>query len=340
MNLIIELDRFSGPMDLLLYLIRKEEMDIFDININQITKQYLNSIKQMKKLDLEVAGDFIAMASTLIQIKAKMLLPQYGDDGEVLEEEDPRKDLVRRLLEYQVYQDAGKKLYDRNLVGRDVLLRGRREEIESPEGELIIEEDNALYALISSYRVVVRKMMKAVHKVAKSLKSIRDRILEIKVHLQVGRRVMMSEMLLVEGEDPRGTKLITFLSLLELAKLGLVSLFQSENYADIHIEAKSEITEDIISKVETYEGMDSDAAATEIWMTAEDFKAEENKQQTEENALVEAATDEEIAAELGEELDARFDVEASEETVEVISEEIPDVISDEDNRHEQKDIEI
>ena len=95
----------------------------------------------MKKLNLEVAGDFVAMAATLIQIKAKMLVPQYDEEGEVLEEEDPRKDLVRRLLEYQAFQDAGKRLYDRSLVGRDVLLRGKRESIEAPEGELIIEED-------------------------------------------------------------------------------------------------------------------------------------------------------------------------------------------------------
>ena len=290
MNLIVEVERFSGPLDLLLYLIRKEEMDIFDINIGQITKQYLDSIKQMKKLNLEVAGDFVAMAATLIQIKAKMLVPQYDEEGEVLEEEDPRKDLVRRLLEYQAFQDAGKRLYDRSLVGRDVLLRGKRESIEAPEGELIIEEDNALYALIASYRGVVKKMNKAVHTVAKSLKSIRERIMEIRYFLTVGKRVEMSTLYERETDDPQGTKLITFLSCLELAKLGLVSLFQSNNFEEIHIEAKTHIDEDVIAKVENYGGAENIGESSEIWVMEEDREDPPEPQ-------VEAATDEEILAE-------------------------------------------
>ena len=290
MNLIVEVERFSGPLDLLLYLIRKEEMDIFDINIGQITKQYLDSIKQMKKLNLEVAGDFIAMASTLIQIKAKMLVPQYDEEGEVIEDEDPRKDLVRRLLEYQAFQDAGKRLYDRSLVGRDVYLRGKREAIEAPEGELIIEEDNALYALIASYRGVVKKMNKAVHTVAKSLKSIRERIMEIRFFLTVGKRVEMSSLYANEKEDLHGTKLITFLSCLELAKLGLVSLFQSNNFEEIHIEANTHIDEDVIAKVENYDAAENIGESSEIWVMEED---REDPPEPE----VEAATDEEILAE-------------------------------------------
>lgn len=290
MNLIVEVERFSGPLDLLLYLIRKEEMDIFDINIHEITKQYLDSIKQMKKLNLEVAGDFIAMASTLIQIKARMLVPQYDEEGEVIEDADPRQDLVRRLLEYQAFQDAGKKLYDRQLVGRDIFLRGKREQIQAPEGELIIEEDNALYALISMYRGVVKKASKAVHKVAKSLKSIRERIMEIRFFLTVGKRVEMSTLLEKDTEDPRGTKLITFLSCLELAKLGLVSLFQSNNFEEIHIEAKTHIDEDVIAKVENYDAAENIGENTEIWVM------EEERGELPEPEI-EAATDEEILAE-------------------------------------------
>src|SRR5690606_8614438 len=124
----------------------------------------------------------------------------------------------------------------------DLLVRGRRENLEQPEGELIMEEENALYALISSYRMAMRRMTKAVHKVSLSLKSIRERILEIRTQLVLGRRVLMSDLLNEPTDDVRGTKLITFLSLLELAKIGLVSLFQSENFQDIHIEAKQEIT--------------------------------------------------------------------------------------------------
>src|ERR1700733_8276946 len=128
MGVVVHINKFSGPLGLLLHLIRQEEMDIFDINIQEITKQYLDSIRAMKKLNLELAGDFIAMAATLIQIKSKMLLPQYDEHGEVLEEADPRRDLVKRLLEYEMYQEASHGLYKREILGRDVWVRGRREE--------------------------------------------------------------------------------------------------------------------------------------------------------------------------------------------------------------------
>jgi len=146
LSLHIQLEKFEGPLGLLLHLIRKEEMDIFDINVHHITGQYLSYIKVMKKLDLEVAGEFVAMAATLIHIKSKMLLPNYDDNGEEIEVEDPRKELVQKLLEYQKYKEASGKLYDRALVGRDVWLRGARENLNEyrPEEEIVIE-DNPLF---------------------------------------------------------------------------------------------------------------------------------------------------------------------------------------------------
>ena len=287
----VEIDRFSGPLALLLHLIRKEEMDIFDINIHQITEQYLASIKQMKSLNLEAAGDFVAMAATLIQIKSKMLLPQYNEDGEVIEE-DPRKDLVARLLEYQMYQEAGVKLYQRPLVGRDFYLRGERLKLEAPEEEIITEE-NALYSLIAAYRSTVKKIKRAVHKVAASLQSISDRIREIKDRLIVGQRVRLAELAEAgsSGEgaqamDSKGRLLITFLSMLELAKLGLVSLFQSENFGEVHIEAQKEVSEDVLSQVENYESVTSDdaieikinTAESDILNPAEDIVAATDKE--------------------------------------------------------------
>jgi segregation and condensation protein A len=108
MSISVQLPKFEGPLALLLYLIRKEEMDIMDIKIHEITGQYLEYIKLMKELDLEVAGEFVAMASTLIHIKSRMLLPQYDENGEIVANEDPRKELVQKLLEYQKYQEAAK----------------------------------------------------------------------------------------------------------------------------------------------------------------------------------------------------------------------------------------
>lgn len=250
----VQLQQFEGPLDLLLYLIRKEEMDIFNINIVEITKQYLDFIKLMKEFDLEMAGDFIAMASTLIQIKSKMLLPQYNEDGEVLENVDPRKELVQKLLEYEKYKEASKALYERTLLNRDVWARGIREKLEVSNDEIELE-DNALFSLISTYRRVVKMLYKKVHKVNVKLQSIAHRILEMSLLLIPGTSTRMVDLLsknLAERIDRSRQALITFLSLLELGKLGYVGLYQTESYGDIYIQTRKSIEGDVVSRVEEY----------------------------------------------------------------------------------------
>jgi segregation and condensation protein A len=281
MGVVVHLNQFSGPMALLLHLIRSEEMNIFDININEITKQYLDSIRAMKKLNLEIAGDFIAMAATLIQIKSSMLLPNYNEEGEVIEGDDPRKDLVRRLLEYQQYQEAGQKLYQRNLLGRNVWPRGASEEIKAEESEILLDEGNALFALISSYRKAMSNVKKAVHRVAQSLQSIADRIWEMRSRLVVGKSTKMSELLDNSAADQKGQVLITFLSLLELAKIGLIGLFQSENFEDIHIETKREIDRDAISHVEDYESVNKFESAEQLETSDQPDPVEQSEQLSE-----------------------------------------------------------
>ncbi len=355
MAVVVHIDKFSGPIALLLHLVRREEMDIFDININEITKRYLDSIKAMKKLDLEVAGDFIAMAATLIQIKSKMLLPQYNEAGEVVEQEDPRRDLVRRLLEYQMYQEAGQNLYKRELVGRNVWLRGMREEINVDDSEILLEEENALYALISCYRSAMKSMKKAVHRVSQSLQSIADRIWQMRLLLIVGQPTTLSalmnhpplrtasggavaETLTFFGEtaaegpvapvnvvetitpanfatpvtrsnlatpvtpanmaapDYKGRLLITFLSLLELSKIGLTNIFQSENFADIHVETIGTIDRNAISKVENYESqVATDGAAGDIWLQNEEVVPPTSKVTAEEIQMSLVAGDEDLS---------------------------------------------
>ncbi|MCB0366633.1 MAG: segregation/condensation protein A [Bdellovibrionaceae bacterium] len=315
MSLVIQLERFEGPLGLLLHLIRREEMDIFDINIHEITRQYLDFIKSMKKLDLENAGDFVSMAASLIQIKSKMLLPQYNEDGEEIEQEDPRKELVAKLLEYQKYQDAAHRLYDRPLVGRDVYLRGERMDLESEEEGEIIVEDNALFALISAYRAAIRGMKKGIHKVSEALQSISERILEIKDRLVVGRMLGFFEFIDGEkrGEARSSQVLVTFISLLELAKMGFVSLFQADDKSEIRIEAKHMVDGDVISTVEDYDNAHASEVAMHILEEAEaehevpiDLEAAAEKLmeeasaeviQQQEDELADAATDEEILAE-------------------------------------------
>ncbi|HPI40698.1 MAG TPA: segregation/condensation protein A, partial [Pseudobdellovibrionaceae bacterium] len=250
MSLNVLLPKFEGPLGLLLYLIRKEEMSIMDINIHEITKQYLDFIKLMKELDLELASDFIFMASTLIQIKSKMLLPQYNEEGEIIETEDPRKELVQRLLDYQKFQEAAKKLNELSWLGRNVWARGMPQDFETGDSNSdVILEENGLFQMISAYRKMMRSVKNKVHQVAEKVQSIASRILEIKDRLLVGHRVLLTELLSVTDGRSRQL-LITFLSLLELGKLGLVHLYQTEPYSDLWVEARRTIETDVISHVE------------------------------------------------------------------------------------------
>lgn len=330
MSIRVQLQQFEGPLDLLLYLIRKEEMDIFNINIVEITKQYFDYIKLMKEFDLEVAGDFIAMASTLIHIKSKMLLPQYDENGEVLEQEDPRKELVQKLLEYEKFKEASKALYERPLLNRDVWARGLREKIEVANDEIELE-DKALFSLIGSYRKALNALNKKIHKVSIKLQSISSRIVEMKNYLRPGTTIRMVEMLsqnLTDRVQKTRQALITFLSLLELGKLGYVSLYQTDVYGDIHIQTKKEIADDVLSRVEEYGHINNEETSNELFAQSqneflEDDSSDEEETQTvlatfvnenEEMTIEDMATDEEIfAAEL--DLNKTFDGSDSDQVV-------------------------
>ncbi len=277
MSIRVQLQQFEGPLDLLLYLIRKEEMDIFNINMVEITKQYLDFIKLMKEFDIEVAGDFIAMASTLIHIKSKMLLPQYDENGEVTDQEDPRKVLVQKLLEYEKYKEAAKSLYDRPLLNRDLWARGSREKIEMNDEEIELEE-NALFSLIGSFRKTMKTMYKRVHKVNVKLQSIADRIMEMKHKLIVGKQVSMSELFnqsITDLKERCRNVLITFLSLLELGKMELVSVYQTETYGEIYVNTKKTIDDDVVSKAENYDNINADSIAFNLMGKNKDILSED-----------------------------------------------------------------
>lgn len=285
----------------MLHLIREQEMDIFNINIHHITRQYLEYIKTMRRLDLEVAGEFVAMAATLLHIKSKMLLPQYNEDGEEVSE-DPRKELVQKLLEYKKFRELSADLYKRALLGRDVFPRTPIDDIEAAEeGELVLEE-NPLFSLIASYRMALKNMKKTVHRVASELQSIASRILEIKDRLLIGQRVVFRDLITAQ-EGRAGQVLVTFLSLLELAKMGFVSVFQNEPFADIHVETKKVIDRDIVSQVESYDSVNAEATADAIMSSAQLSLTEPEAMLEGEEAPVviagpaDAASDEEIAAE-------------------------------------------
>jgi segregation and condensation protein A len=155
----IKIENFEGPLDLLLHLIKKNEMDIYDIPMAEITAQYLATIDAMKSLNLEVAGEFLLMAATLLHIKSRMLLPQQDpEEDPEPEEEDPRAELVRRLLEYQKYKDAALCLDSRPLLDREVFSRrvASSESDEQEEGEL---EAVGLFELVDALRRLLREVI-------------------------------------------------------------------------------------------------------------------------------------------------------------------------------------
>lgn len=324
MSIHVQLERFEGPLGLLLHLIREQEMDIFNINIHHITRQYLEYIKTMRRLDLEVAGEFVAMAATLLHIKSKMLLPQYNEEGEEVSE-DPRKELVQKLLEYKKFRELSGDLYKRPLLGRDVFPRTVVDEVESAEeGELVLEE-NPLFSLIASYRTAIKNMKKTVHRVAGELQSIAARILEIKDMLVIGRRVVMRD-LITATENRSSQVLVTFLSLLELAKIGFISVFQAESFGDIHVETKRQIDRDVVSQVENYDSVNAMAAADAIITEAQLSLSEPEPMLEGEEAPVvvesfaEAATDADIEAE-----EARLLAEENPEALDEIKEATIDI---------------
>jgi segregation and condensation protein A len=157
MSYEIKLDVFEGPLDLLLYLIRKNEIDIYNIPIALITEQYLSYLDLMRSLNLDLAGEYLVLASTLIHIKSKLLLPPAEGEGEEEEGEDPRAELVQQLLEYQAFKEAALSLGERPLLERDVFTRGAASEEEQTTVE---EADDALlevdiFELVTAFRRII-----------------------------------------------------------------------------------------------------------------------------------------------------------------------------------------
>ncbi|MCC6277561.1 MAG: segregation/condensation protein A [Oligoflexia bacterium] len=264
-QLNVQLNTFEGPLSLLLYLIKKNEIDIYDIPIHDITKQYLEYIQIMKELNLELAGEFIAMAATLIYIKSRMLVPQYDEQGEEIEV-DPRKELVQKLLEYQKFQEAGKQLYKRPLLGRDLWARGGKETLPQGHEEIIVDE-GGLFALISHFRHLMKNAKKSTHEVRAKGLSISAKLLEIRHRFTVGARIEIQELL--PQDYTKTDVIITFLSILELCRLKFARVYQTEPFAPLYIETIREITSDVVSRVQEFDAVDAAQTADRLMIEAE-----------------------------------------------------------------------
>jgi segregation and condensation protein A len=228
----VRLEMFEGPLDLLLHLIKKNEINIADIPIALITEQYLDYLKLMKELNLDVAGEYLLMASTLLHIKSKMLLPASSEEEEE-EEEDPRAELVRRLLDYQRYKEAGTELERRPLLDRDVFVRTVPLEREEPEEEKRI--DVTLFELLEAFRKVLERAKPEIfHEVMLEQITVEERIQDILSLLEREKRSMAFYRLFPEKAS-RKVIVVTFLALLELVKMKRVRVFQMAPFETIRI---------------------------------------------------------------------------------------------------------
>lgn len=231
----IKIEAFEGPLDLLLHLIKKNEVDIYNIPIATITRQYLDYLELLKELNLDIAGDFLVMASTLLQIKSKMLLPAVADeDATEEEEEDPRAELVRRLLEYQKYKEAAMTLGGRELLGRDIFAR----KFEATELKTLQPEEEPLevelFQLIEAFRRVLAKVpAETFHEVGAESISIADRIADILTLLQGREAIAFDE--LFAADFTREFLIASFLAILELCKLKMVKVVQAASFGTIWI---------------------------------------------------------------------------------------------------------
>ena len=243
-------------MDLLLHLIKKNELSIADIPIATITEQYLSTLELMQGLNLDVAGEFLVMAATLIHIKSRMLLPPGENEDEEEEEGDPREELIRRLLEYQRFKEAAEELERRELLSRDVFVRRS----EAPEeAETVGFESLSLFDLLSALRHVLERFPEeGIHEVTLDTISVREKMSFLLDELRRRGKVIFQS--LFETATSRLEVVVTFLAMLELVKIRAIRVWQEERIGPVVIELAAAIgdIQDRIAK-EEIEGEDRGA---------------------------------------------------------------------------------
>ncbi|MFH1394685.1 MAG: segregation/condensation protein A [Candidatus Omnitrophota bacterium] len=247
MSYKIKLNIFEGPLDLLLFLIKREKIDIYDIPITIVTEQYLEYINFMKMLDLEIAGDFLVMAATLMHIKSKMLLPPEESDAESEEEEDPREELVRKLLEYKKYKEAASILQEKYHQNKEIFLRkgtADKRKIIAEDGSEYFEA--SLFDLISAFRKVLKTMPKETfHKVIKDRFTVSDKIHEI-YHI-LSERPKMYFLALFKKVKGKDEVIAFFLAVLELMKMKEILVVQKNSFEEIEIIRNPELVSRLTS---------------------------------------------------------------------------------------------
>jgi segregation and condensation protein A len=228
----VDLDVFEGPLDLLLYLIKREEVDIYNIPIEKITKQYMEYLGLMRMLDLNIAGEFIVMAATLMMIKSRMLLPVEVRPEAEEEEDDPRWDLVRQLLEYKKFKDVALRLQDREFLQESIFPSGGAIVAVDKDEAGVVLQDVSLFDLISAFREMLgRAKPEEFGEIEGHRYTVEDQIVRILHTVRAGRSVRFAE--LFTADASRYEIICTFLGLLELIRMRQVAVTQEERFGDI-----------------------------------------------------------------------------------------------------------
>jgi segregation and condensation protein A len=225
----VKVDVFEGPLDLLLHLIKQNQLDIYDIPIALITEQYLEYIRIMKALDLTIAGEFLLMAATLMYIKSRMLLPAPIEEEEE-EGVDPRAELVQRLVEYKRFKEAAVRLSHQALLGVDVFIRPAQE-IEAEEGEIEVD----LFHLIDALRELLKRQeVEDFHEVTLDRVTLRDKMTELCERLQGAKEAVPFSALFAPLAS-RVELIVTFLALLELIRSGMLRAYQRDVFGPLWV---------------------------------------------------------------------------------------------------------
>jgi len=243
----VSLPEFEGPLDLLLHLVKRHELDIFDIPISFVTAKYLEHLSMMQQLNLDVAGEYLLMAATLAHIKSRELLPQTAaeeDDEEGEDGVDPKEELIRRLLEYQKYRDAAEQLGTRPMLGRRIFRRGSPLEPVDPAEQQPFAEVS-IFALVSAMAEVLKRTnVHLVHDVVIDRISISDRINDIVDQLEQQETLRFEECFALQGSSMaqiRHQLVVTFLAILEMARLHMIRLVQHEQLGQIYLTRAGEL---------------------------------------------------------------------------------------------------
>jgi segregation and condensation protein A len=260
----VQLEIFEGPLDLLLYLVKKEEVDIYEVNLTRIATQFIDYVQLMKELDLDIAGEFLVMAATLMYIKSRELLPkhQQAEVPDEEEEEDPRWELIRQLVEYKKFKDAAARLQERELEQEQIYARipGRPEfTVETPNAKpevSIFDLVNAVSSILKRYnqRPQTRDLFEEKWTVSEKIELLAGLVHERK-------RMRFSE--LFEKIEHRGEAIVTFLALLELIRLKQIKVEQTEPFAEIEISAALPVAPPIPRSDSENNGSESTAESTQ-----------------------------------------------------------------------------